>query len=74
VHNLLYVFYPNALGFEKDFDTYYPGDAYVDILGVDIFNHDGNEEFAQNVKFNPEILKIKAGINNKPYTLVKVEM
>jgi len=69
VHNLLYAYSPNTLGSEEDFDTYYPGDAYVDILGVDIYNHGGNEEFTQNVKYNLEILKKKAGINNKPYAL-----
>ena len=69
VHNLLYAFSPNTMAGEEDFDLYYPGDRYVDILGVDIYNHGGNENFTQNLKDNLEMLAKKAHMKNMPYVL-----
>lgn len=69
VHNLLYAFSPNTMVTEEDFDLYYPGDEFVDILGVDIYNHGGNEAFTQSLKHNLEILRKKAEIKNMPYSL-----
>lgn len=69
VHNLLYAYSPNTLNTEEDFDIYYPGDQYVDVLGVDIYNHSGNPAFTTSVKNNLEILKQKAAAGNKPYAL-----
>ncbi len=41
VHNLLYVFSPNGpfRGDEANYMTTYPGDAYVDILGMDQYDN-----------------------------------
>ena len=69
VHNLLYVYSPNTITSLEEFDTYYPGDEYVDILGVDIYNHSGNEAFTKSVKENLGILKEKSAVNGKPYVL-----
>ncbi len=71
VHSLLYAYSPNTLRDEQDFDTFYPGDDYVDILGVDIYNHSGNEAFTRSVKENLQILQKKAAINGKPYALTE---
>jgi mannan endo-1,4-beta-mannosidase len=69
VHNLLYAYSPNIVSSEEEYEKYYPGDAYVDILGVDIYNHGGDEVFVKNLKSNLEIVKRKAGLTNKPYAL-----
>lgn len=71
VHSLLYAYSPNTFNSEEDFDLYYPGDEYVDILGVDIYNHSGNEAFTASVKNNLEILKQRAAAGNKPYVLAE---
>jgi mannan endo-1,4-beta-mannosidase len=71
VHNLLFAYSPNTLNNEEDFDRYYPGDEYVDIMGVDIYNHSGNEAFTKIVKGNLEILQKKSAINEKPYALTE---
>jgi mannan endo-1,4-beta-mannosidase len=44
VHNFLYVFSPNGpfRGEEADYMTTYPGDAYVDILGMDQYDSQEN--------------------------------
>jgi len=39
VHNLLYAYSPNWAVELSDYMMYYPGDDYVDLLGVDIYDH-----------------------------------
>ena len=71
VHNLLYAYSPNTISSEEDFERYYPGDQYVDILGVDIYNHSGNENFTKTLKHNLEIVRKKAVLANKPFALTE---
>ncbi|UAB85027.1 beta-mannosidase [Zunongwangia sp. SCSIO 43204] len=71
VNNLLFAFSPNTLSSKEEFDTYYPGDDFVDIIGVDVYNHDGDEAFTKSLISNIEILKNKARNSNKPYALTE---
>ncbi|WP_423818301.1 glycosyl hydrolase [Salinimicrobium sp. TIG7-5_MAKvit] len=71
VHSLLYAYSPNTVSSEEEFEKYYPGDEFVDILGVDIYNHSGNEAFTKDVKRNLEIVKQKALLANKPFALTE---
>lgn len=71
VHSLLYAFSPNTLSSEEEFEKYYPGDEFVDILGVDIYNHSGNEAFTKDVKRNLEIVRKKALLADKPFALTE---
>jgi mannan endo-1,4-beta-mannosidase len=71
VHSLLYAYSPNTINSLEDFDKFYPGDDFVDILGVDIYNHSGNEAFTKDVKSNLEIVRNKAALANKPFALTE---
>ena len=71
VHNLLFSYAPNIMQSVEDFEKYYPGDEYVDILGVDIYNYGGKEAFIRNIKTNLEILKGKSQSTSKPYALTE---
>ena len=71
VHNLLYAYSPNTMSSEADFDKYFPGSEYVDVLGVDIYNHSGNEAFTRSLKTNLEILRKKGAIYDKPFALTE---
>ncbi|MDT0643745.1 glycosyl hydrolase [Zunongwangia sp. F363] len=71
VHNLLYAYSPNIVSGMEEYNTYYPGDEYVDILGVDIYNHGGNEAFLKNLKSNLAVVKEKAAQADKPYALTE---
>lgn len=71
VHNLLYAYSPNTMSSVKDFETFYPGDEYVDILGVDIYNHSGDQEYMQSVKHNLQLLKNISERKNKPFALTE---
>ncbi|MDN3595119.1 glycoside hydrolase family 26 protein [Zunongwangia endophytica] len=69
VHNLLYAYSPNIMSSSEDFEMFYPGDDYVDILGVDIYNHSGDPEFMKAVSSNLKILKEKSSGKNMPFAL-----
>ncbi|WP_324720327.1 glycoside hydrolase family 26 protein [Salinimicrobium sp. HB62] len=71
VHSLLYAYSPNIVGSEEEFQKYYPGDEFVDILGVDIYNYGGNEAFSKNIKSNLEIVRKKANMADKPFALTE---
>lgn len=71
VHNLLFAYSPNTISSEEEFIKYYPGDEFVDILGVDIYNHSGNEAFTRDVKKNLEIVRKKALLADKPFALTE---
>ncbi len=71
VQNLIYAFSPNTMNDVKDFDDYYPGDDYVDILGVDIYNHSGNTRFIESLNMNLSILKRKSEEKDMPFALTE---
>jgi len=71
VNNLLFAYAPNTLSSPEEFDTYYPGDQYVDILGVDIYNYGDKDTFIANIQNNLLILKEKAARQNKPFALTE---
>ena len=71
VNNLLFAYAPNTLSSPEEFDTYYPGDQYVDILGVDIYNYGDKDTFIATIQNNLLILKEKAARQNKPFALTE---
>ncbi|MCY2685535.1 glycoside hydrolase family 26 protein [Salinimicrobium sp. TH3] len=71
VHSLLYAYSPNTISSEEEFNKYYPGDEFVDILGVDIYNHSENEAFTKDVTRNLEIVRKKAILADKPFALTE---
>lgn len=71
VHNLLYVYSPNKLGPEDDYMKYYPADAYVDILGIDIYDFYNTEEYIEALKHDLKIVKEKAAERRKLYAFTE---
>ena len=56
---------------EEEYDKYYPGDDFVDILGVDVYNHSGNEAFVKQLQENLKIIREKAVLAGKPFALTE---
>lgn len=54
VHNVLYAFSPCNINTEKEFLLRYPGDDYVDIVGVDAYCGNKNTD-ETNTKFKKEV-------------------
>lgn len=69
VHNVLYAYSVNTFQSEEEYLRYYPGDEYVDILGVDIYQHGTTENFVNALTTNLGILKKIATEKNKPFAL-----
>lgn len=42
VHNLLYIYSPNTVRSTSEYLKNYPGDSYVDLLGIDVYDHKSN--------------------------------
>lgn len=49
VHNLLYIYSPTDVPTEQAYFERYPGDKYVDILGIDIYQNQGENTSAQYI-------------------------
>lgn len=48
VHNVLFAYSPNCALSREDYLLYYPGDDYVDVLGVDVYDFlDGSYEISR---------------------------
>lgn len=69
VHNLLYAYSPNTLNTSTEYTLFYPGDEYVDILGIDIYNHSGDETFARKLQEDLKIVREFAEEKDKPFAL-----
>ncbi|GAA4281938.1 glycoside hydrolase family 26 protein [Gaetbulibacter aestuarii] len=71
VHNLLYAYSPNWLNQDEDYLKYYPGDNYVDILGIDIYDFEDSENYKNALKNDLNLLKTIATAKNKLYALTE---
>ncbi|MEM6685517.1 MAG: glycosyl hydrolase [Bacteroidota bacterium] len=71
VHNLLYVYAPNRLKKNEDYLKYYPGDAYVDMFGVDIYDYTRKNQFEVSLQNDLDLVKNIATEKNKLYALTE---
>ncbi|AVR44601.1 beta-mannosidase [Christiangramia fulva] len=71
VHNLLFAYSPNIMQSREDFERFYPGDDYVDILGADVYNYGGREAYITNLQRNIAIIKEKGLQKSKLYALTE---
>ncbi len=71
VHNLMYCYSPNLLLLKKDFLKYYPGDAYVDMLGIDVYQHLTTALFKRHLKKDLRLLQQIAKEKNMPFALTE---
>ena len=55
----------------EEYQKFYPGDDYVDILGVDIYNFGGDEQYLKSLKSDITVMKDFAKIHQKPYALTE---
>lgn len=71
VHNILYAYSPNTLHKDEEYSLYYPGDAYVDMLGIDIYNHSGDRIYTEKLKNDIAVMREFSQARNKPYALTE---
>lgn len=69
VHNLLYIYSPDNVANVDAYMECYPGDNYVDILGLDCYHHGGNtgvEQYKKSVQTIFSFLTDESVKRNKP--------
>jgi len=71
VHNLLYVYSPNKLNDKNEYLKYYPGDNYVDILGIDIYDFNNAAEYITSLKNDLSIVQKIAESKNKLFAFTE---
>ncbi len=70
LHNILYVYSPDFVEDEQAYFDRYPGDEYVDVLGLDFYHRDGEakaQEYIANVQRILEMLHNSTMRKGKPY-------
>ena len=70
VHNLLYVYAPNWLSSRAEYLRNYPGDDYVDMLGIDVYDF-RNGRYLDRVLTNLGIVEDIASEKNKLFALTE---
>ncbi|MBW1295075.1 glycoside hydrolase family 26 protein [Aquimarina litoralis] len=70
VHNLIYIYAPNWVSTSEEYMRNYPGDAYVDMLGVDVYDFK-NGNFLQSALRNLQIVEDIATEKNMLFALTE---
>lgn len=72
VHNLLYAFSSGSCKDEEEFLRKYPGDDFVDLIGVDLYVYNDDLDFyREEVSRNLTMLKKIGKEHDKPYALTE---
>ena len=71
LHNILYTYSPNKLNPEDNYMDYYPGDEYVDILGLDIYDFNDKEDYMNSVVKDLALVKSIATQKEKLYAFTE---
>ncbi|SFD20271.1 glycoside hydrolase family 26 protein [Algibacter pectinivorans] len=70
VHNLLYVYAPNIVTSTSEYLRNYPGDQYVDMLGIDVYDF-RNGNFLSSIRRNLKIVENIATDKNMLFALTE---
>ncbi|MEM1260114.1 MAG: glycosyl hydrolase [Bacteroidota bacterium] len=71
VHNLLFCYSSDAVKDEAEYLRFYPGDDYVDILGMDLYHKGTTEEYMALLEDNLSLLAQVGKQKNKPYAMTE---
>lgn len=70
IHNLVYIYSPDFVKNKQEYFDRYPGDAYIDMLGLDLYHRDAetkSQEYISNVKNIMGFLNYYSVKSGKPY-------
>mgnify|MGYP000658180355 CR=1 FL=1 len=70
VHNLLYVYSPDIVSSQDNYLEFWPGDAYVDILGLDAYDRSSWAIETNGLRLM-RLLKHIAYLKNKPFAFTE---
>lgn len=70
IHHVLYIYSPDKVGAESEYMERYPGDEWVDILGLDFYHRGGTEtaeDYKNRVSKVLDFIANEASKKNKPF-------
>lgn len=70
VHNLIYVYAPNLVSNKAEYLKNYPGDQFVDMLGIDVYDF-RNRNYVNSAIRNLQIVEAIANEKNKLFALTE---
>ncbi len=70
VHNVLYTYSPNCALTEEEYLHYYPGDSWVDLLGVDVYDFE-DKSYLDVARTSLETIAVLGNRKNKPYAFTE---
>ncbi|MEM1339651.1 MAG: glycosyl hydrolase [Bacteroidota bacterium] len=71
VNNLLFCYSTDVVKNEKEYLKFYPGDSYVDILGIDLYHKNTTEAYLELLENNLSLLAKIGKQKNKPYAMTE---
>lgn len=71
LHNLLYTYSPNKLNPHDYYMKFYPGDEYVDILGIDIYDFNDSTGYVTSIVNDLQLVEAIATNKNKLYAFTE---
>lgn len=71
LNNLMYAYSPNKLNPFENYMKYYPGDDYVDILGIDVYDFKNSEAFTNSIESSLALVKQIATSKNKLFAFTE---
>lgn len=71
--NIVWSYSPNAQADDtaEHYFRFYPGDKYVDVLGVDLYQNNGRQDFINQCQNEMQIMSAYAKSHNKLYALTE---
>ena len=70
VHNVLYCYSPDRCNNMGDYLRYYPGDEWVDVMGVDVYDWN-NVQYIIDARTALSVLRLLAKEKNKPFAFTE---
>ncbi|MEG0807427.1 MAG: glycosyl hydrolase [Alistipes sp.] len=74
LHNLIYVYSPDRVANVDEYTERYPGNEWVDVLGLDLYHFngaDGTEYYKECTMRSLQVVDSLAQINDKPYAFTE---
>lgn len=71
VTNVIYCYATDAVNDKSEYLKFYPGDGYVDMLGIDLYHKKTAREYATLLNENLEMLAAIANEKNMPFALTE---
>ncbi len=71
VHNLLFCYSPDTVADEAEYLKFYPGDGYVDMLGIDLYQKSTISDYERLLQSNLGMLAAIARSKDKPFAMTE---